>query len=358
MRRATRKAVSLALAGMLALAAGAGCSEKTGPSSANQGGSTPSQSQTQPQTEPVTGKITVYTSEPQDLVTDMLEDFKAKTGVEYELFRSGTGNVISKIDTELETGSTDADIIWFADIGYMNQLDGKGLLRYYTPKGAEKLDPAFNYNDGMAWEVRQIFNIIATNTLKCDVEVKDWADLTRPELSGRFAMANPSYSGGAFTTLVGLVGEDGPGWKLYEDMKANDVKFEQSNGNLQTKVSSGEYAAVSIVDFMARNAANDGSPVQCIWPESGAVMVPTPIAILSTVEEENRAACEALLDYMLTEDAQKFFVEQGYIPVDPSVGVPEGAPQVSEIKTVKLNLRDFTDNSAALRERFTAIFGE
>lgn len=358
MRRAARKAFSLALAGMLTLAAAAGCSEKTGPSSAPQGG-VPPQSQTTPEKEAVTGKITVYTSEPQDLVTDMLEDFVGKNpGVTYELFRSGTGSVISKIDTELETGSTDADIIWFADIGYMNQLDKEGLLRHYTPKGAEKIDPSFNYNDGMAWEVRQIFNIIAVNTLKCDVEVRDWNDLTKPELSGRFAMANPSYSGGAFTTLVGLVGEDGPGWKLYEDMKANDVKFEQSNGNLQTKVASGEYAAVSIVDFMARNAAREGSPVESVWPETGAVMVPTPVAILSTAKEENRAACEAFLDYLLTEDAQKFFVEQGYIPVDPSVGVPEGAPAVADIRTVRLDLQGFTDNSAALREKFASIFGE
>ena len=359
MHRATRKAVSLALAGMLTLAAAAGCSEKTGPSSASQGSSIPSQSQPQPEEKKVTGKITVYTSEPQDLVTDMLEDFVGKNpGITYELFRSGTGAVISKIDTELETGSTDADIIWFADIGYMNQLDQKGLIRHYTPKGAEKLDPAFNYNDGMAWEVRQIFNIIAKNTLKCDVEIKDWTDLTKPELSGRFAMANPSYSGGAFTTLVGLVGPDGPGWSLYEDMAKNDVKFEQSNGNLQTKVASGEYAAVSVVDFMARNAQNEGSPVETIWPESGAVMIPTPIAILSTVEEEKQAACEALMDYMLTQDAQRIFVEQGYIPVDPSVGVPEGAPPVEDIKTVELNLKDFTENSAALRERFAQIFGE
>ena len=352
--RPGRKTAALVLAGMLTLSAAAGCSEKTGPSSAGQESSTPSQSQTQQ----AVGKITVYTSEPQDLVTDMLEDFKAKTGIDYDLFRSGTGDVISKINTELETGSTDADIIWFADIGYMNQLDQKGLIRHYTPKGAEKLDPAFNYNDGMAWEVRQIFNIIAKNTLKCDVEIKDWTDLTKPELSGRFAMANPSYSGGAFTTLVGLVGPDGPGWSLYEDMAKNDVKFEQSNGNLQTKVASGEYAAVSVVDFMARNAQNEGSPVETIWPESGAVMIPTPIAILSTVEEEKQAACEALMDYMLPQDAQRIFVEQGYIPVDPSVGVPEGAPPVEDIKTVELNLKDFTENSAALRERFAQIFGE
>ncbi len=359
MRRATRKAVSLALAGVLALAAAAGCFEKTGPSSASQNDTPAPQPAPPAQTQELTGEITVYTSESQDLVTDMLEDFVSKNpGVTYKLFRSGSGAVISKIDTELETGSTEADIIWFADIGYMSQLDDKGLIQHYTPKGADAIDPKFNYNDGMAWEVRQIFSIIAKNTLKCDVEITDWQDLTKPELSGRFAMANPDYSGGAFTTMVGLVGTDGLGWQLYQDMKDNDVKFEQSNGNLQTKVSSGEYAAVSIVDFMARNAENEGSPVQTIWPASGAVMIPTPIAMLSTVEEENRAACEALLDYMLSEDAQKLFIQQGYIPVNPNVGVPEGAPDVADIKTVELDIQDFTQNSAAFRERFAEIYGE
>ena len=136
------------------------------------------------------------------------------------------------------------------------------------------------------------------------------------------------------------------------------MKFEQSNGNLQTKVASGEYAAVSVVDFMARNAAADGSPVESVWPESGAVMVPTPVAILSTVKEENRAACEALLDYMLSPEAQALFVAQGYLPVDPAAGAPEGAPAVADIKTVALDIQDFTKNSGAIRDRFTQIFGE
>lgn len=361
MRRAKQKAVSLALAGVLALAAAAGCSEKTGPSSASPVPSAPAPSTApaDPQPQALTGEITIYTSEPQDLITDLLEGFVAQNpGVSYQLFRSGSGAVISKIDAELETGSTEADVIWFADIGYMSQLDEKGLIRHYTPKRAGDIDPRFNYNDGMAWEVRQIFNIIAVNSLKCDTEVKDWQDLCKPELSGRFAMANPNYSGGSFTTLVGLVGTDGLGWELYEAMKANDMKFEQSNGNLQTKVASGEYAAVSVVDFMARNAAADGSPVESVWPESGAVMVPTPVAILSTVKEENRAACEALLDYMLSPEAQALFVAQGYLPVDPAAGAPEGAPAVADIKTVALDIQDFTKNSGAIRDRFTQIFGE
>ncbi len=353
--RKARRTLSLALAAALVLTV-AGCSEKTSPSSAGQ--DVPSQSAPDPdQDRQVTGHIVVYTSEPQDLVTDMLEDFRAKyPGITYDLFRSGSGAVISKLDAEMEAGGTEADVVWIADIGYLTRLDEEGLIHHYTPAAAAGLDPRFNYNDGMAWEVRQIFNVIACNTLKNTADITDWADLADPSLNGRFAMANPSYSGGAFTTLVGLTQTQGLGWELFEAYKQNNMKFEQSNGNLQTKVSSGEYAAVSIVDFMARSAQAEGSPVQTVWPASGAVMVPTPVAILER-EGDDRAACQALMDYLLTEDAQRFFVAQGYIPVDPAAGVPQGAPDLQDIRVVDLDLNTFVTQSAEIRERFESIFG-
>ncbi len=355
MKRSKKQALAILLTlGMLAMTA-AGCSQKTGPSSSGSAPAGDSSSQAQE----LTGNITIYTSESQDLVTDMLEDFVSRNpGVTYNLYRSGSGDVISKLSTELQAGGTEADIIWFADMGYMYQLDEQGLIQHYTPAAAANIDPRFNYNDGMAFEVRQIFNIIAVNTLKNTVEIKDWDDLCDPQLAGKFAMADPSYSGGAFTTLVTLTQEGGPGWELYEGMRDNDVKFEQSNGNLQTKLSSGEYHAVSVVDFMIRNAQAEGAPVEVIWPESGAVMVPTPIAMLSTVKEENQAACRAFMDYLLSEDCQKLFVEQGYIPVLDGVGVPEGAPNVADIKVCELDVDYFVNESSQVREKYEQIFAQ
>lgn len=349
-RRKRSKALSLLLVAALALTV-AGCTENTGPSSAGQ------TSQSGSEEQGVSGHIVLYTSEPQDLVTDMMEDFVSYyPDVTYEIYRSGTGAVTSKIDAELESGATQADVIWFADIGYIYQLDEKGLIEHYIPDGVEKIDAKFNYNNGMAVEVRQIFNVIAYNTRKNTVEITDWDDLTDPGLSGKFAMADPNYSGGAFTTLIGLIREQNIGWDYFEALKANNMKFEQSNGNLQTKVASGEYVAVSVVDFMVRNAKNEGSPVETVWPESGAIMVPTPAAILSTVEKENLDACKAFMDYLLSEAGQKFFVAQGYIPVNATVGVPEGAPSVDEIKTIELDMDYFINHASEARQQFTMMF--
>ncbi len=312
-----------------------------------------------PDGDELTGHLVIYTSESQDLATELIEKFiDANPKVTYELFRSGTGDVISKIDTELQTGQTEANVVWMADIGYIYGLDKKGLVHHYTPENAKKISDAYKYNDGMAHEVRLIYNVIAYNTTKVTNPPKDWTDMTAAEYNGVFAMANPNYSGGAFTNLVVHVqNEDLVGWGFYDDLKKNNVKFEQSNGNLQTKVSSGEYSAVAIVDFMARNATNEGSPVETVWPASGAVLVPTPIALLSTLDDSNTKAAEAFINFTMEEETQKLFVEQGYIPVNEAAGSPKGAPKVSEIKVMNFDLEYYIENSPSIRTQYEEKMG-
>lgn len=349
-------ALILALVVLVGTLAGCGGS-KTPPASSSTPDTTPATSQEQPKE--LSGHIVVYTSEPQDLATEALEAFVAKNPkVTYELFRSGTGNVISKIDTELQTGKTEADVIWFADIGYMKQMDDKGLIEHYTPENAKNIDPQYAYNNGMGHEVRLIYNVLAYNTTKVTNPPKDWMDVTGSDFKGSFAMANPNYSGGAFTALVVHTQyPDQVGWDFYKKAAANDCKYEQSNGNLQTKVSSGEYSAVAIVDFMARNAKNDGSPVEVVWPESGAVLVPTPIALMSTIDDADKEAAKAFVNFMLEVETQKLFVNQGYIPVVAEAGLPEGAPKASDIKTMPFDLDYFVKNSSAIRQEYTNLFG-
>ncbi len=353
-----KKLTALAMTLILMLGVLAGCGGSGTPSSSAPPTSTPESSQ-EPQPQELSGHIVVYTSEPQDLATEALEAFVTRhPKVTYELFRSGTGNVVSKIDTELQTGKTEADIIWFADIGYLKQLDDKGLITHFTPEGAKNIDPQYAYNDGMGHEVRLIYNVLAYNTTKVTNAPKDWMDVTGPDFKSTFAMANPNYSGGAFTALmVHTQYPDKVGWDFYTKAKANDCKYEQSNGNLQTKVSSGEYSAVAIVDFMARNAKNEGSPVEVVWPESGAVLVPTPIALMSTIDEADMDAAKAFVDFMFEMETQKLFVEQGYIPVIAEAGVPEGAPKASEIKTLPFDLSYYVANSTKVREEYIKLFG-
>jgi len=307
------------------------CASKSDPnagqSGANQPGSNTSNTNagnTDTQKE-VSGTINLYTSEPQDLVNEMMNDFKSKhPKIDVKIYRSGTGEVISKLEAEAAAGKIQADVLWFADIDYFNKL-------------------------------AQVFNVIGYNTSKIKTAPTSWKDLAGSDFKGKVAIANPNYSGAAFLTLATLVNDSNLGWDYFASLKNNDVKFEQSNGNLSSKLASGEYYGVSVVDFMVRNAKKDGSPVDVVYPKEGSVLVPTPVGILS--QSANKEAAKVLVDYFLSMDGQKLFVKQGYIPVKPEAGAPEGAPKPEDIKLFPLDLNFIGKNRDSLKQKFTELFG-
>lgn len=360
-----KKVLAIVLSLVLAVAiAGCGSNSNNNSSSDNSGGSTNTSNTSNTsdgagdasQDEKIGGKITLYTSEPQDLVNEMIADFKKKhPGVDVEIFRGGSGQVVSKLTAELQAGVAQADVIWFADIEYFSKLAESGYLEQYDSPNAADLNPRFKYEDGKYYEVRQIFNVIAYNTVQVKEAPKSWHDLYNPDLKGKVAIANPNYSGAAFQTLATFVQDPNMGWDFFHKLKENSVKFEQSNGNLSSKLASGEYAAVSVVDFMIRNAKAEGSPVDVVWPEEGSILIPTPVAIMSS--SQNKPAAQALVDYFLSDEGQQFFLKQGYIPVRGD-SMPEGVPALDSLKVFPIDLEYIAQNREELKTTFENIFTE
>lgn len=309
----------------------------------------------------LTGHLVIYTSEPQDLVTEMLEDFVAKNpGVTYELFRSGTGDVKTKLDTELEAGGTEASIVWFADLAYMYQLDDEGLILHYSPESVADVPDAYKYNDGMGHEVRAIYSVLAYNTTQIENAPEDWDDVTTEEYAGSLALANPAYSGGAMTTLSVHVEPDNEsivGWDWYQKLADNGVKMEQSNGTLLTKVQSGEYKGAVIVDYLPRNAKAEGAPVDYVYPASGSVLIPTPLCLMNTMPEEDVEAAKAFVDYMFELETQKLFVSQGYVPIISEAAEGSEVPTIDDIKVLPMDVDYMRENTSELQTKFTDMFG-
>lgn len=303
------------------------------------------------------GKIVLYTSESLDQVNEMKADFEeVYPDIEIEIFRSGSGPVISKIQAEIQAGDLQADMIWLADIAFFNKLYRDGMLLTVDVPNAADLDPQFKYRGGAFWEVRQIFNVVAYNTRLVREAPTSWKDLLDPRLRNRTGMAGPLYSGAAFSTLGTLVNMPGFGWEFYEALRANGTHSGTGNGGVVQRLASGEFAMVSVVDFMVRNAKAQGSPVEHIWPEEGAILIPTPFAITST--SKNPEAAKAFLDYMLSERGQRLFVKQGYIPVKPGVGVPPGTPPLDQLKIAPTDQDFIEEHREELKERYVALFGE
>lgn len=128
--------------------------------------------------EPASGTITLYTSEPEGKVAEMVADFnKLYPDVTVDVFRSGSGEVIAKIQAEKEAGEIQADLIWFADIDFFDKLADEDLFLVYRPAGSDVVDEMFHYNGDRYQEVRFIFNIIAYNTTLVKTPPTSWKDL-------------------------------------------------------------------------------------------------------------------------------------------------------------------------------------
>ena len=120
--------------------------------------------------------------------------------------------------------------------------------------------------------------------------------------------------------VASLTQDDPYGEDYLKGLAANEVMIE-SGSTAITKLQTGECAAIMILEEsilkVLKEAEDAGAPitnVKCIYPEDGVVLIPSTVM---TVAEEHSAnvnadACEALEQWLLSEEAQKLII-QGYM---------------------------------------------
>ncbi len=304
----------------------------------------------------VSGTFTLYTSESEDDINLLVGDFKRRhPGVDVKIFRAGSGPVVAKLQAELQGGRIQADVIWFADIAFFQELARRDLLLAYAPPTGRRVDPKLHYDGNRYHEVRLIFNVVAFNTNHVRFRPTSWWDLTLPRYRGRAGMPNPFVSGAAFAHVGTFASMREFGWDYYRKLKENDARILRANGDVLRALAAGEISIAQIVDFFVRAAKAQGSPVDHIWPQEGAVLVPTPIAIIKGTS--NEAAAKAFLDYLYTPEAQRLFVQRAYVPVIPGIPLPQGAPDPADLKLIQTNLGYIDKHREEIKRTFSELFG-
>lgn len=304
----------------------------------------------------VSGAFTLYTSESEDDINLLVGDFMRRhPGVQVKIFRAGSGPVVAKLQAELQGGRIQADVIWFADIAFFQDLARRDLLLAYAPPTGRRADPKLHYDGNRYHEVRLIFNVVAFNTNHVRFRPASWWDLTLPRYRGRAGMPNPFVSGAAFAHVGTFASMREFGWDYYRKLRENDARILRANGDVLRGLAAGEISIAQIVDFFVRAAKAQGSPVDHIWPQEGAVLVPTPIAIIKGTP--NEAPAKAFVDYLYTPDAQRLFVQRAYVPVIPGIPLPPGTPDPSDLKIIQTNLGYIEKNREEIKRTFSELFG-
>lgn len=302
------------------------------------------------------GSLTIYTSQPTDQMATIVEAFNAAhPDVQVEIFRSGTTEVVNKLEAEFAAGAPQADVLLIADAVAMTRLKNAGRLEPFADAPVEGLPAAVIDPDMTFFGTKLITTGIVFNTELVDEPPTAWADLAEPENASRLIMPSPLYSGAAVYHVGTVVQQEAFGWDFYETLADNGAIAGRGNGGVLEAVARGEKAFGIIVDFMPLNAKAQGSPVGFVFPEEGVSAITEPVAIVAGTA--NRDAAEAFIAWKLSTEGQELAARQGYIPLVDGVGLPEGRPAPSQLTILEADLSQMIADDEANKRRFADLFG-
>lgn len=301
------------------------------------------------------GKLTLYTSQPDRDAAQTVAAFrKAHPGVQVEVFRSGTTEVMGKLAAEFAGGAPRADLLLIADAVSMEALKRDGRLQAYPEARVEGFREGTVDRDRQYFGSKLITTGIVYNTA-APVKPTSWADLGNPRLKGQVSMPSPLYSGAAAILLGAVTARPDLGWAFVEGLKSNETQAVRGNGAVLKSVAGGEKPYGVLVDFMAYNAKDKGSPIEFVVPREGVPAVTEPVAILKSTA--NLPAAKAFVDFILSDAGQALAVEQGYVPAKAGAKNPAWLPAGVELKLMPVDVGAVLATTEADKRRFSEMFG-
>ncbi len=176
------------------------------------------------------------------------------------------------------------------------------------------------------------------------VQIKDWDDMLNPKLKGQIAQCTPdrsSSSHASYEVILQSLGWE-KGWDWLTKLAANTGIFTARSRDVPNVVAKGEFAVgVAVPSYMAFAEVLGGYDLMFVYPKN-AYVTPEPMAVLKGAPHPK--AAHAFVEFLLTAEGQKIFMERGLYAITPKYKV-SGAPGSSAEKAVQFTngIRSFFD---------------
>lgn len=297
--------------------------------------------------------ITVYTSEPEAKVDEINKAFMARhPNIKVEVFRAGTGDLNTRIESEKKSGKIGADVLWAADAPTFETYAEAGDLVKLDKVKTDGVIEAAKDPEGFYVGTRIIPTVIAYNTKDIKEAPKAWADLKDPKFLDKIVLPDPAVSGAAAFNASAWKNDPALGEAWIKALGVNKPMIAKSNGPASQEVASGSRPVGIVVDYLVRDLAAKGSPVAVAYPSEGSPYITEPAGIFKDSKAQEASA--KYIDFLISKEGQELAVKQAYLPVREDAGSPSGAPKLSEIALMKQDLKKITaDKKAAV-----AVFQE
>ena len=306
------------------------------------------------------GTVTWYTTLIlNQLGRPMATAFKKKYGINVNIIRMNTSDMILRVANEAKAGKMQADVMdGTSTIEPMKRL---GIMASYMPASAERLPARFKDKDKNWLAVNLYVHTAAYNTelVPKDKVPKKWADLLDPRWKGKMVWSSLESSSSA-PGFVGLIltgmGQE-KGMEYLNKLKAQNianVKF--SARKVLDRVAAGEYAiALQTFNHHSIISARKGAPTKWL-PLDLSMIVLSVTGVTKAAPHPN--AARLLVDFMASPEGQKLFQKGDYLPVDPAMPASEPSlkPENGNFKAVTFNPLEIDEKLVGWKKVTSQLF--
>jgi iron(III) transport system substrate-binding protein len=306
------------------------------------------------------GGLTWYTAHSDDVTAQALgRGFEALyPGIKVSVVRTTAQVAFQRVSQELKAGAMQVDVLSSTDIGHYVYLKEKKLLEHFVPENANKVlevyrnyDPDGYYFVTSGGLIGMVYN---TAKLKEADAPKNWTDLTDPKWKDKIALGHPGFSGyvGTWTVTMRKL----YGWKFFEELAKNNPQIGRSINDTVTMLNAGERLVAGTGPFgTASESAQKGNPLAMIYPTDGTVLILAPSGIMKGVKHPN--AARLFMEYLMSVDASKIWVEHFGEPIRPEVPPSSGLKSARELKTIRPSVEEIFKGIPEVIKQWRDTFG-
>ncbi|HBP18496.1 MAG TPA: ABC transporter substrate-binding protein [Planctomycetes bacterium] len=301
-------------------------------------------------------RVSVYSAHSQDVIDALAARFTAETGIEVDVVKLGSGEVIQRVLAERK--APQCDVIW-SIAG--DQLEGHPeVLDPWRPKAFEAVEPAYRQAVGESpWLPYTVIVPVFLVGKGEGPRPTRWDQLGDAALKDQLSSARADKSGSAFMQLVAVLrlhGEE-KGWPIVDALLGNAV-LSGSSSAVPRLVNDGEARVGITLEDSARRYVKGGGPVELVYPEDGTLTAPDGLALVKGAPHPE--AAKRFVEWALSKPVQEALVkEMGRRSVRSDVAPPEGLPPLKEISAQPYDFRWAAERKETLlkrwRERVAAL---
>lgn len=296
--------------------------------------------------------LTVYSAGPGALIENLADDFTEETGIEVNVFQSTTGQVMARLESERSNPL--ADVVISASWDSAKSLHEDGLLHQYLSPNAETVPDFLKTDHYVAQGVSAL--ALVWNSDSDVPQPADWSDLTGAAYRDQITMPDPAQSGAAFELVSGLLtamGEEAT-WQLMADLADNGMIVPGPNARALNPVLQGAKSVVfGAVDYISLGQQAEGEAIEVIFPESGTVIAPRPMMILSSTSMPDEA--EQFIDFVLSEQGQARVAERYLMPSRTDIEALR--PTIQELTLIDVDSEAMNAQREAIINNFREATG-